>query len=71
MTAAATVRSTLRRGAPGATYLTAKVVDTAQGSFVMLGTMFTFSLLNELGWPFCVTRDVSRILYGRPVTGGT
>jgi branched-chain amino acid transport system permease protein len=42
-------------------YRTSKVVNMAQGSFVMLGTMFTYSLLNELGWPFWVSAIVSII----------
>jgi len=40
-------------------YRTSKVVNMAQGSFVMLGTMFTYSLLNELGWPFWLSAIVS------------
>ena len=31
----------------------------AQGSFVMLGTMFAYSLLNELGWPFWLSAIAS------------
>jgi catechol 2,3-dioxygenase-like lactoylglutathione lyase family enzyme len=33
-------------------YRTSRVVNMAQGSFVMLGALFAFSFLNELGWPF-------------------
>jgi branched-chain amino acid transport system permease protein len=40
-------------------YRTSKVVNMAQGSFVMLGTMFAYSLLNEWGWPFWLSAIVS------------
>jgi branched-chain amino acid transport system permease protein len=40
-------------------YRTSKVVNMAQGSFVMLGTMFAYSFLNELGWPFWLSAIVS------------
>ena len=40
-------------------YRTSKVVNMAQGSFVMLGTLFAYSLLNELGWPFWLSGLVS------------
>ncbi len=33
-------------------YRTSRVVNMAQGSFVMLGALFAFSLLKEVGWPF-------------------
>jgi branched-chain amino acid transport system permease protein len=42
-------------------YRTSKVVNMAQGSFVMLGTMFAYSFLNELGWPFWASAIVSII----------
>jgi len=40
-------------------YRTSKVVNMAQGSFVMLGTLFAYSLLNELGWPFWLSGIVA------------
>jgi branched-chain amino acid transport system permease protein len=40
-------------------YRTSKIVNMAQGSFVMLGTMFTYSFLNQLGWPFWLSGLVS------------
>jgi len=40
-------------------YRTSRVVNMAQGSFVMLGALFAFSLLNELGWPFWLSGLVS------------
>lgn len=40
-------------------YRTSKVVNMAQGSFVMLGTMIAYSFLNELGWPFWLAGLVS------------
>jgi len=40
-------------------YRTSKIVNMAQGSFVMLGTMITYSFLNELGWPFWLSGLVS------------
>jgi branched-chain amino acid transport system permease protein len=40
-------------------YRTAKVVNMAQGSFVMLGTLFAYSFLNEWGWPFWLAAIVS------------
>jgi len=40
-------------------YRTSKVVNMAQGSFVMLGTMIAYSFLNQLGWPFWLSAVVS------------
>jgi branched-chain amino acid transport system permease protein len=40
-------------------YRTSKVVNMAQGSFVMLGTLFAYSVLNEWGWPFWLAAIVS------------
>ena len=40
-------------------YRTSRVVNMAQGSFVMLGALFTFSLLNELKWPLWLSALVS------------
>ena len=33
-------------------YRTSRVVNFAQGSFVMLGSLFTYSLLTDYGLPF-------------------
>jgi branched-chain amino acid transport system permease protein len=40
-------------------YRTSKVVNMAQGSFVMLGTMIAYSFLNQLHWPFWLAGLVS------------
>ncbi len=40
-------------------YRTSRVVNMAQGSFVMLGALFAYSFLNELGWPFWLSGAVS------------
>ena len=33
-------------------YRTSRVVNMAQGSFVMFGALFAYSFLNEWGWPY-------------------
>lgn len=40
-------------------YRTSRVVNMAQGSFVMLGALITYSFLNELGWPYWLSGLVS------------
>jgi branched-chain amino acid transport system permease protein len=40
-------------------YRTSRVVNFAQGSFVMLGALITYSLLNEAGLPFWLSGIVS------------
>jgi branched-subunit amino acid ABC-type transport system permease component len=39
-------------------YRTSRVVNMAQGAFVMFGALFTYSFLAELGLPYCSPRSV-------------